>query len=59
MNVKHTSQKDMREKVIRFRVTEKEHAEYMQQAKNKGFDTISNYLRALLNKDKKQSDDTI
>lgn len=57
MNVKHTPPQKMKDKVIRFRVTENEHAEFMQQAKNKGYDTVSDYLRDLLKKDKTQSVD--
>ena len=58
MNVSHTPLEEMKIKCIRFRVTEEEHAAFMQQAKAKGYKTVSDYLRALLNKDKKQSDDT-
>lgn len=55
MNVKHTPQEKMKEKFIRFRVTEAEHAEYMRQAKMKGYKTFSDYVRALLERDKTQS----
>lgn len=57
MNVKHKKTSEIKEKVIRFRVTDNEHAEIMQQAKNKGYDTVSDYLRDLLKKDKTQSVD--
>lgn len=49
------SPKEMKDHVIRFRCTEEEHAEYMQQANNKGFDTVSEYLRVLLERDKSQT----
>ena len=52
MNVKHTPPEKMKEKFIRFRVTEAEHAAFMQQAKIKGYKTFSDYVRALLERDK-------
>ena len=58
MNVKHKKPSEMKEKVIRFRVTEEEHTRFMEQAKNKGYATVSDYLRDLLKKDKTQSVDT-
>lgn len=53
MNVKHKKPSEMKEKVIRFRVTEEEHTRFMEQAKIKGFNTFSDYARFLLDKDKK------
>lgn len=55
MNVPHLQPEEMKDKLIRFRVTEAEHAEYMRQAKMKGYKTFSDYVRALLEKDKTQS----
>lgn len=55
MNVPHTPPEDMKVKCIRFRVTEEEHIELMKQAKIKGYKTFSDYIRALLNEDKKPS----
>lgn len=49
------SPKEMKDHVIRFRCTEEEHAAYIQQANNKGFDTVSEYLRVLLERDKSQT----
>ena len=43
---------EMKEKVLRFRVSEKEHEKFMEQAKNNGFSTFSDYIRYLLDKDK-------
>ena len=55
MNVPHLQPEEMKDKFIRFRVTEEEHAEYMRQAKMKGYKTFSDYVRALLEKDKTKS----
>ena len=52
MNVPNLQPKEMKDKVIRFRVTEEEHAAFMQQAKSKGYKTLSDYIRALLERDK-------
>lgn len=46
------SPKEMKDHVIRFRVTESEHAAFTHQAKEKGFDTVSDYLRALIERDR-------
>ena len=46
------SPEEMKNHVIRVRVTESEHAAFMHQAKEKGFDTISEYIRVLLERDK-------
>ena len=55
MNVEHTPPEKKKEKFIRFRVTEEERAAFMQQAKSKGYNTFSDYVRALLERDKTQS----
>lgn len=52
MNVPHLSPEEMKDKFIRFRVTEQERAAFMQQAKSKGYNTFSDYVRDLLKKDK-------
>ena len=51
MNVKHIPPEDMKKKVLRFRVTDEEHERLMKQAKNKGYNTFSDYIRDLINKD--------
>ena len=55
MNVKHKKPSEMKEKVIRFRVTEEEHTRFMEQAKSKGFNTFSDYARDLISKDNSPS----
>ena len=55
MNVPHLQPEEMKVKFIRFRVTEQEHAAFMQQAKSKGYNTFSDYVRDLLKKDKNNS----
>ena len=55
MNVPHLQPEEMKDKFIRFRVTEQEHAAFMQQAKSKGYNTFSDYIRALLERDKTQT----
>lgn len=51
MNVKHIPPEDMKKKVLRFHVTDEEHERLMKQAKNKGYNTFSDYIRDLINKD--------
>ena len=56
MNVKHIPPEDMKKKVLRFRVTDEEHERLMQQAKSKGYNTFSDYIRDLINKDNTSND---
>ena len=56
MNVKHIPPEDMKKKVLRFRVTDEEHERLMKQAKNKGYNTFSDYIRDLINKDNTSND---
>ena len=55
MNVKHTPPENMKEKVLRFRVTDEEHEKFMKLAKSKGYNTFSDYVRDLIIKDNKSS----
>ena len=56
MNVKHIPPEDMKKKVLRFRVTDEEHERLMKQAKSKGYNTFSDYIRDLINKDNTSND---
>ena len=55
MNVKHTPPENMKEKVLRFRVTDEEHEKFMKLAKSKGYNTFSDYVRDLIIKDNKKT----
>lgn len=51
MNVPHTPPEKMKVKVLRVRVTEDEHKICVEKAKLRGFDTYSDYIRALIEQD--------
>ena len=51
MNVNHIPPDYMKDKFLRFRVTQKEHDMIMEQAFSKGYKTFSEYIRALITND--------
>ena len=55
MNVNHTPPDCMKDKCLRFRVTQKEHDKIMEQAFSKGYTSFSKYIRALIKKDIRSS----
>ena len=48
MNVNHIPPDYMKDKFLRFRVTQKEHDMIMEQAFSKGYKTFSEYIRVLI-----------
>ena len=55
MNVNHTPPGCMKDKFLRFRVTQKEHDKIMEQAYNKGYTSFSDYIRTLIQQDMEHS----
>lgn len=51
MNVNHIPPDYMKDKFLRFRVTQKEHDMIMEQARSRGYKTFSEYIRALITND--------
>ena len=52
MNVPHIPQEDKKVKSMRFRVTEAEYKRIIEQAKLRGYEHYSDYIRALIEKDR-------
>lgn len=55
MNVNHIPPDHMKDKFLRFRVTQKEHDKIMEQAFSKGYKTFSDYIRTLIQQDMEHS----
>ena len=55
MNVNHIPPDYMKDKFLRFRVTQKEHDMIMEQARSRGYKTFSEYIRALIENDARTS----
>ena len=55
MNVTHLKPCEAKDTVVRFRVTKTEHSAIMEQAKKRGFDSFSDYIRELIKQDMEHS----
>ena len=51
MGVKHKKLKETRDLFIRFRATKAEHDEIMEQARSRGYNSFSDYIRKLIQQD--------
>lgn len=51
MNVAHLKPGEAKDTLLRFRVTKTEHSAIMEQAKKRGFDSFSDYIRELIKQD--------
>lgn len=51
MNVTHLKPGEAKDAVVRFRVTKTEHSAIMEQARKRGFDSFSDYIRELIKQD--------
>lgn len=51
MNVTHLKPGEAKDTLLRFRVTKTEHSAIMEQARKRGFDSFSDYIRELIKQD--------
>ena len=51
MNVIHLKTGEAKDTFLRFRVTKTEHSAIMEQARKRGFDSFSDYIRELIKQD--------
>lgn len=58
MNVTHLKPDEAKDTFLRFRVTKTEHSAIMEQARRRGFDSFSDYIRELIKLDMAHSKTT-